>query len=94
VAKVLAAIGGLVTGVFVALATYRAMAPPAPPSADIECPAFGDDKSPRGKLCWRLNQIEESIGAVQANEQARRSREAREKTMLGHTPTVSAEKLH
>jgi hypothetical protein len=89
VVKVLAGIGALITGVLIALGTYRATAPappPPPPPPDITCPKADDEKTPRGALCWRLHWAEEALGDVQARLNSMRAEREREKKMLAQEP--------
>jgi hypothetical protein len=65
----------------------RGSGEPAPvKQGDIECPAFGDDKTPRGALCTRIHELEGMLGRLQAIENSRTAAAEREKKMLGQEP--------
>lgn len=87
---VLKVIGAVVAGLLAlggAGLLARGSDEPAPvKQGDIECPAFGDEKTPRGALCTRLGELEGMVGALQAEARSRKAAEEREKKMLGQEP--------
>ncbi|HEY3498182.1 MAG TPA: hypothetical protein VGK73_25965 [Polyangiaceae bacterium] len=63
------AVGALVTGVLVALATYRATAPAPPPVVappEVTCPHWTDEEAKRGPLCQRVHELEKGLNSVSA----------------------------
>jgi hypothetical protein len=62
--------------------------PKAPAVTDVACPKFEDQDAPRSALCMRINQLEGSIGKLEAVDAARRERDSRIRKMLGELPEV------